>query len=124
MLYLQIYRIRETAKINYPIKTSFEMDQPRLLLISVDAKDCSTPVTFDSYSSYASKCDACNKEGNKNDSLVKHMKDKTYRGYSLRTRAILQRIGHHKKSGYNELDILYYNKLLLLTLCQHRQETY
>lgn len=52
------------------------MDQPRLLLISVDAKDCSTPVTFDSYSSYASKCDVCNKECNENDSLVKHMKDK------------------------------------------------
>jgi NTE family protein len=66
--------LTRTAKIDYPIKTSFEMNQPRLLLISVDVKDCSTPVTFDSYHSYASKCDVCNKECNTNDSLVKHMR--------------------------------------------------
>jgi NTE family protein len=66
--------LTKTAKIDYPIKTSFEMNQPRLLLISVDVKDCSTPVTFDSYRSYASKCDVCNKECNTNDFLVKHMR--------------------------------------------------
>ena len=50
------------------------MNQPCLLLISVDVKDCSTPVTFDSYRSYASNCDVCSKECNTNDSLVKHMR--------------------------------------------------
>jgi hypothetical protein len=64
--------LAKTAKIDYPIKTSFEMNQPCLLLISVDVKDCSTPVTFDSYRSYASNCDVCSKECNTNDSLVKH----------------------------------------------------
>ena len=68
--------LTNTAKIGYSIKTSFEKNQPRLLLISVDVKDCSTPVTFDSYHSYASKCDVCNKECKDNDSLVKHMKNK------------------------------------------------
>jgi NTE family protein len=65
-----------TAKIGYSIKTSFEKNQPRLLLISVGVKDCSTPVTFDSYHSYTSKCDVCNKECKDNDSLVKHIKNK------------------------------------------------
>lgn len=33
----------------YPIKTSFEDRQPRLFLVSVDALDATSPVTFDSY---------------------------------------------------------------------------
>jgi NTE family protein len=35
--------------IDFPIKTSFEKGQPRLLLTSVDIQDYATPVVFDSY---------------------------------------------------------------------------
>jgi NTE family protein len=35
--------------VDFPIKTSFEKGQPRLLLTSVDIQDYSTPVVFDSY---------------------------------------------------------------------------
>jgi NTE family protein len=35
--------------IDFPIKTSFEKGQPRLLLTSVDIQDYTTPVVFDSY---------------------------------------------------------------------------
>src|SRR5918999_2419659 len=65
---------RKTAKIDYPIKTSFEMNQPRLLLVGVDVKDCSTAVTFDSYPSYSITCDVCGQDFKENDSLVSHMK--------------------------------------------------
>src|SRR5215467_194655 len=33
----------------FPIKTSIEDNEPRLLMVSVDVQDCSTPITFDSY---------------------------------------------------------------------------
>jgi NTE family protein len=35
--------------VDFPIKTSLEMGQPRLLLTSVDIQDYTTPVVFDSY---------------------------------------------------------------------------
>src|ERR671911_1656684 len=35
--------------VDFPIKTSFEKGQPRLLLTSVDIQDYATPVVFDSY---------------------------------------------------------------------------
>lgn len=38
-----------TKFIDFPIKTSFEENQPRLTLVSVDVQDFSTPVIFDSY---------------------------------------------------------------------------
>jgi NTE family protein len=38
------------AYINlFPIQTSFDRGEPRLLLVGVDVEDCSTAVTFDSY---------------------------------------------------------------------------
>ena len=33
----------------FPIQTSFDKGEPRLLLVSVDVQDCTTAVTFDSY---------------------------------------------------------------------------
>jgi len=61
-------------RIKFPIKT--EPRTPRLLLVSVDVKDCTTAVTFDSYASAAKKCDLCtgDKEFNDNRSLVSHIK--------------------------------------------------
>ena len=59
--------------IDYPIKTDFEKNQPRLLLISVDVKDCSTAVTFDSYRSYKSVCDICGQDLKQNKLLAKHV---------------------------------------------------
>lgn len=61
-------------RIKFPIKT--EPGDPRLLLVSVDVKDCTTAVTFDSYASAARKCDLCtdDKEFTDNRSLVSHMK--------------------------------------------------
>ncbi|MGD9532225.1 MAG: patatin-like phospholipase family protein [Candidatus Nitrosocosmicus sp.] len=59
--------------INYPIKTDFEKNQPRLLLISVDVKDCSTAVTFDSYRNYKSVCDVCGQDLLQNKLLAKHV---------------------------------------------------
>ncbi len=59
--------------INYPIKTDFEKNQPRLLLLSVDVKDCSTAVTFDSYRSYKRTCDICGKDVTQNKLLAKHV---------------------------------------------------
>ena len=35
--------------IDFPIKTSLEKGQPRLLLTSVDIQDYTSPVVFDSY---------------------------------------------------------------------------
>lgn len=35
--------------IYFPIKTSFENREPRLLMVSVDVQDCTSAVTFDSY---------------------------------------------------------------------------
>jgi hypothetical protein len=35
--------------VDFPIKTSLEKGQPRLLLTSVDIQDYATPVVFDSY---------------------------------------------------------------------------
>jgi NTE family protein len=37
---------------NFPIQTSFDKGDPRLLLVSVDVKDCTTAVTFDSYQKF------------------------------------------------------------------------
>jgi predicted acylesterase/phospholipase RssA len=59
--------------INYPIKTDFEKNQPRLLLLSVDVKDCSTAVTFDSYRNYKSVCDVCGQDLKENKLLAKHV---------------------------------------------------
>jgi hypothetical protein len=35
--------------IHFPIKTSFDNDEPRFLMVSVDVQDCTTSNTFDSY---------------------------------------------------------------------------
>jgi NTE family protein len=35
-----------------PIQTSFDKEEPRLLLVSVDVQDCTTAVTFDSYQKF------------------------------------------------------------------------
>jgi len=59
-------------RIKFPIKT--KPGDPRLLIVSVDVKDCTTAVTFDSYASSAQKCDLCDKEFNDNRSLVSHIK--------------------------------------------------
>jgi predicted acylesterase/phospholipase RssA len=37
---------------NFPIQTSFDNGEPRLLLVSVDVQDCTTAVTFDSYQNF------------------------------------------------------------------------
>ncbi|MER5176733.1 MAG: patatin-like phospholipase family protein [Candidatus Nitrosocosmicus sp.] len=62
-----------SKNIKFPIKTYFERNQPRLLLISVDVKDCSTAVTFDSYPSYDTMCDICTKDLKENKLLVEHV---------------------------------------------------
>jgi NTE family protein len=36
----------------FPIQTSFDKGEPRLLLVSVDVQDCTTAVTFDSYQKF------------------------------------------------------------------------
>jgi hypothetical protein len=43
--------------VDFPIKTSLERGQPRLILTSVDIEDFTSPVVFDSYESgpYQSK---------------------------------------------------------------------
>lgn len=61
--------------INYPIKTEIEKKQPRLLLLSVDVMDCSTPVMFDSYRSYKSTCDVCGQKLGENQLLANHIKE-------------------------------------------------
>lgn len=38
-----------SESINFPIKTSVERDEPRLLLVTVDVQDCSEATVFDSY---------------------------------------------------------------------------
>jgi NTE family protein len=62
-------------RISFPIKT--EPGEPRLLVVSVDVKDCTTAVTFDSYATVAKKCDICegNMEFDNNRLLVLHMKE-------------------------------------------------
>ena len=60
-------------KISFPIKTYPNNGQPRLLLVSVDVKDCTTAVTFDSYASTASKCELCEEDGFGNHELVSHL---------------------------------------------------
>jgi NTE family protein len=62
-------------RIIFPIKTS--PGKPRLLVVSVDVKDCTTAVTFDSYPSVAKKCAICDdkKDFDNNDLLVRHMKE-------------------------------------------------
>lgn len=47
--------------IDFPIKTSHENKEPRLLLVSVDLQDYTTPVVFDSYEK---KKDATDMDGN------------------------------------------------------------
>lgn len=59
--------------INYAIKTIFEKNRPRLLLLSVDVNDCSTAVTFDSYINYNSVCDVCSQDLRQNKLLAKHV---------------------------------------------------
>lgn len=59
--------------INYPIKTDFEKNQRRLLLLSVDVNDCSTAVTFDSYRNYNSVCGVCGQDLKQNKLLAKHV---------------------------------------------------
>ena len=39
-----------------PLRTYFEKNQPRLLLVSVDVQDCRSAVTFDSYEKENGKC--------------------------------------------------------------------
>jgi NTE family protein len=62
-------------RIEFPIKT--EPGKPRLLVVSVDVKDCTTAVTFDSYASLAKKCAICDdkKDFDNNELLVRHMKE-------------------------------------------------
>jgi NTE family protein len=43
--------LREYAN-QFPIQTSFDKSEPRLLLVSVDVQDCTTAVTFDSYEKF------------------------------------------------------------------------
>lgn len=60
--------------IKFPIKTN--PGKPRLLVVGVDVKDCTTAVTFDSYPNVAKECAIChNKEVfDNNDLLVRHIK--------------------------------------------------
>jgi predicted acylesterase/phospholipase RssA len=37
------------SSINFPIKTSFTRNEPRMLLVSIDVQDCSEATVFDSY---------------------------------------------------------------------------
>ena len=62
-------------RISFPIKT--KPGEPRLLVVSVDVKDCTTAVTFDSYATVAKKCDICesNMEFDNNRLFVLHMKE-------------------------------------------------
>lgn len=48
-------------------------NQPRLLLLSVDVKDCSTAVTFDSIRNYDSICDVCDQDLKQSKFLAKHV---------------------------------------------------
>lgn len=61
-------------KITFPIKT--EPGEPRLLVVSVDVKDCTTAVTFDSYASVAQQCDICGRVQKfaNNSQLVSHLR--------------------------------------------------
>ena len=63
-------------KITFPIKTKpGEPREPRLLIVSVDVKDSTTAVTFDSYASVAQECDICHTPKIANNSqLVSHLK--------------------------------------------------
>lgn len=61
--------------INYPIKTDIEKNQPRLLLLSVDVMDCSTPVLFDSYRSYKNTCEVCGMKLLHNHLLANHIRE-------------------------------------------------
>lgn len=62
-----------SKKITFPIKT--KPGEPRLLVVSVDVKDCTTAVTFDSYASVAQECDICHApEIANNSQLVSHLK--------------------------------------------------
>ncbi|VFJ13624.1 putative Patatin-like phospholipase [Candidatus Nitrosocosmicus franklandus] len=64
-----------SSSINYPIKTDVEKNQPRLLLLSVDVMDCSSPVLFDSYRSYKRSCDVCGKDLKQNRLLANHIRE-------------------------------------------------
>ena len=68
-----------SQSINFPIKTNpTKKNQPRLLLVSVDLKNCSSAVTFDSYYNVGKKCEICTGENifKDNQELTKHLKDK------------------------------------------------
>lgn len=56
-----------TKFIDFPIKTSFEENQPRLMLVSVDVQDFSTPVIFDSYAKLHKPQDPLDTKANSHD---------------------------------------------------------
>jgi predicted acylesterase/phospholipase RssA len=61
-----------SANIKYPIQTTIENNEPRLLISSVDAVDCSSPVVFDSYPQLGKECKICNSKCEDNKSLIEH----------------------------------------------------
>jgi NTE family protein len=76
----------------FPIATSFDNQEPRLLLVSVDVEEGET-VTFDSYEYKGKECKICEKrfEDNKksgNNELIKHVFE------------------DHKQESYKEGDVL------------------
>jgi NTE family protein len=70
-------RLRNYLKdfIDFPIKTSSDKGQPRLLVVSTDVQDYSSPVTFDSY-------EKTEDPKTKNNELVTDTNGKTTRWYS------------------------------------------
>jgi len=61
-----------SANINYPIQTSINNDEPRLLISSIDAVDCSGPIIFDSYPNLGNECKICNSKFSDSKSLLEH----------------------------------------------------
>lgn len=59
-------------RIKYPIQTSADNEEPRLLICSVDAVDCSSPIVFDSYQDLGNECRICNAEFRDNKLLLEH----------------------------------------------------
>ena len=59
------------------IRTDFQDNPPRLLLVTVDALDSTTAVTFDSYGYNGKKCEICSpeKEFENNKQYIKHLYD-------------------------------------------------
>jgi NTE family protein len=78
----------------FPIATSSDNEEPRLLLVSVDVEEGET-VTFDSYEYKGKECKICekefeeeNKESGNNNELIEHVSEK------------------HRKISYKEGDVL------------------